>query len=30
MTMEAIFSFKNIDLKFNDPKIFEIDKEVMA
>ena len=30
MTMEAVFSFKNIDLNFNDPLIFEIDKEVMS
>lgn len=28
MTMEAVFSFKNIQMKFNDPKVFQIDKEV--
>ena len=28
MTMEAVFSFKNIDLSFNDKSVFEIDKEV--
>jgi hypothetical protein len=28
--MEAVFSFKNIDLNFSDPLIFEIDKEVMS
>jgi hypothetical protein len=28
--MEAVFSFKNIDLNFDDHLIFEIDKEVMS
>jgi len=28
MTMEAVFSFRNIRLGFNDPSVFEIDKEV--
>jgi hypothetical protein len=28
--MEAVFSFKNIDLNFSDPLKFEIDKEVMS
>lgn len=26
--MEAVFSFRNIRLGFNDPTVFEIDKEV--
>jgi len=28
MTMEAVFSFKNINLNFKDPSVFMIDKEV--
>lgn len=28
MTMEAVFSFKNIDLSFKDMSVFNIDKEV--
>ena len=28
MTMEAVFSFKNVDLTFKDSSVFEIDKEV--
>jgi hypothetical protein len=28
MTMEAVFSFKNIQMNFNDKSVFEIDKEV--
>jgi hypothetical protein len=28
MTMEAVFSFKNIDLTFKDKSVFDIDKEV--
>ena len=28
MTMEAVFSFKNINMSFNDKSVFEIDKEV--
>ena len=28
MTMEAVFSFRNIKLGFDDPVVFEIDKEV--
>lgn len=28
MTMEAVFSFKNVDLTFCDKAVFEIDKEV--
>jgi hypothetical protein len=26
--MEAIFSFKNIEMGFNDIRVFDIDKEV--
>jgi len=26
--MEAVFSFKNIQMDFNDSSVFEIDKEV--
>jgi len=29
MTMEAVFSFKNIDLSFRDKSVFEIDKDVV-
>jgi hypothetical protein len=28
MTMEAVFSFKNIQMNFNDKSVFEVDKEV--
>jgi hypothetical protein len=28
MTMEAVFSFKNLQLGFKDSKVFELDKEV--
>ena len=28
MTMEAVFSFKNINLQFNDMTVFDVDKEV--
>lgn len=28
MTMEVVFSFKNINTDFNDNQIFEIDKEI--
>ena len=28
MTMEAVFSFKNIQMNFNDRTVFDIDKEV--
>ena len=28
MTMEAVFSFKNIQMDFNDRTVFDIDKEV--
>ena len=27
MTMEAVFSFKNIQMNFNDGTVFDIDKE---
>ena len=30
MTMEAVFSFKNLDMKFKDSSVFEIDKVVAA
>jgi len=26
--MEAVFSFKDIEMNFNDPSVFDIDKEV--
>jgi len=28
MTMEAVFSFKNLELGFRDPSVFEVDKQV--
>jgi hypothetical protein len=28
MTMEAVFSFKNLQMGFNDMGVFDIDKEV--
>lgn len=28
MTMEAVFSFRNLKLDFKDEKVFQIDKEV--
>mmetsp|Transcript_1969 Transcript_1969/g.2925 ORF Transcript_1969/g.2925 Transcript_1969/m.2925 type:complete len:129 (-) Transcript_1969:2650-3036(-) len=30
MTMEAVFSFKNVVIGFNDPSVFTIDKEIMV
>ena len=30
MTMEAVFSFKNLDMSFKDSSVFEIDKVVAA
>eukprot|EP00356_Strombidium_inclinatum_P003178 CAMPEP_0170500456 /NCGR_PEP_ID=MMETSP0208-20121228/34900_1 /TAXON_ID=197538 /ORGANISM="Strombidium inclinatum, Strain S3" /LENGTH=89 /DNA_ID=CAMNT_0010778505 /DNA_START=4075 /DNA_END=4344 /DNA_ORIENTATION=+ len=28
--MEAVFSFKNVVIGFNDPSVFTIDKEIMV
>jgi hypothetical protein len=28
MSMEAVFSFKNIQMNFNDSSVFEVDREV--